>query len=77
MPAPARAQLKIRSRSEVPIIHSRVVGVFTAVGGDVDSPSVHGDRVGCGGANAAPGCHAAWCAMTGAGVARRGHGEVP
>ena len=51
--------------------------LFTAVGGDVDSPSVHGGRVGCGGANAAPGSHAAWCALTGAGAARRGRCELP
>ena len=46
------------------IIHSGVSGVFTAVGGDVDSPSIYGGHVGRGGANAAPACHAAWCAMT-------------
>ena len=40
-------------------------------------PSVHGGRVGCGGANAAPGSHAAWCALTGAGAARRGRCELP
>ena len=64
-------------REAVAIIHSRVAGVFTAVGGDVDSPSIYGGHVGRGGANAAFGCHAAWCAMTGAGVARRGRDELP
>ena len=64
-------------REAVAIIHSGVTGVFTAIGGDVDSPSIYGGHVGRGGANAAPGCHAACCAMTGALVARRGRAELP
>ena len=75
--ATARAVSPVSSSESVGLDFGGLPSAAPTVGPSEPSIRPRGDRVGCGDANAAPGCHAAWCALTGSGGAHRGRGELP